>query len=303
MKFQTNLCAAISGLFCLAFVPAQAQRVELVSGSLAFLKDATALRIKYVYDGMFVGKTNEPDYIKYKVADWNAKEPGKGDKWLANWVNDRAGRYEPAFEAQFTKHLNRKSISFIRLGNDVKYTMVLKTLETEPGWAGWGLIHNASHIDAVVTFVETAQPETVLATISVREAEGNGFDYDPAGRIENAYATCGKALGAYLNRAMEHLPSVSSATTDFSAVFATSDTGELVRNLKKFRSPEYAAAAPAILPLLNNKNAGVVRDACRTLAVIANKDVIPSIEPLLQDKRSAVRKDAQDAINLLRQKP
>jgi hypothetical protein len=46
----------------------------------------------------------------------------------------------------------------------------------------------------------------------------------------------------------------------------------------------------------------VVRDACRTLAVLGNKDVIPLIEPLLNSPDSKVKKDAQDAITTLRSK-
>ena len=46
----------------------------------------------------------------------------------------------------------------------------------------------------------------------------------------------------------------------------------------------------------------VIRDACRTLTVLANKDVIPSIEPLLTHPDKAVQKDAQDAIYALRAK-
>ena len=83
----------------------------------------------------------------------------------------------------------------------------------------------------------------------------------------------------------------------------SSDPGQIVHTLKLLRTPESSAAVPAILPLLTNANPNVVRDACRTLAVIANKDVIPSIEPLLQSKRADVKKDAQDAIDKLKAKP
>jgi hypothetical protein len=81
------------------------------------------------------------------------------------------------------------------------------------------------------------------------------------------------------------------------------DPKDIIRTLKLLRSPEYAAVAPAILPLLNHESANVVRDSCRTLAVIAGKEVVASIEPLLADKRANVRKDAQDAIAILRAKP
>jgi hypothetical protein len=60
---------------------------------------------------------------------------------------------------------------------------------------------------------------------------------------------------------------------------------------------------PDIKPLLNHANSHIIRDACRTLAVIGNKDVIPKIEPLLKNPEPAVQKDAQDAIVALKAKP
>jgi len=45
-----------------------------------------------------------------------------------------------------------------------------------------------------------------------------------------------------------------------------------------------------------------MRGACRTLAVLGNKDLIPSIEPLLKDPDPAVQKDAQNAISELQSK-
>ena len=88
-------------------------------------------------------------------------------------------------------------------------------------------------------------------------------------------------------------------TAQTSPKFEQADPRNIILILKCFRSPEYSALVPAFLPLLKNANANVVRDDCRTLAVIGNKDVIPFIEPLQNDKRSDVRKDAQDAIAVL----
>ena len=84
-----------------------------------------------------------------------------------------------------------------------------------------------------------------------------------------------------------------------SPMFEQAPPGELILILKCFRGPDYATLVPAFLPLLKNPAENVVRDACRTLAVMGNKEVIPDIEPLLQDKRPAVVKDAKDAIALL----
>ena len=62
------------------------------------------------------------------------------------------------------------------------------------------------------------------------------------------------------------------------------------------------STVPDIMPFLKHAHPNVIRDACRTLAVLGNKDLIPQIEPLLNHPQAAVKKDAQDAIYKLRQK-
>jgi HEAT repeat protein len=72
--------------------------------------------------------------------------------------------------------------------------------------------------------------------------------------------------------------------------------------LKALRGLNATQAVPEILPLLNDENPHVLRDACRTLAVLGNTNTIPFIEPLLKNPRYDVKGDAQAAINILRAK-
>ena len=69
--------------------------------------------------------------------------------------------------------------------------------------------------------------------------------------------------------------------------------------LKALRDLDARPAVPEVIPMLRHSNVYVVRDACRTLAVIGDKSVIPSIEPLLQSPNKSVVKDAQKAIDEL----
>jgi hypothetical protein len=62
------------------------------------------------------------------------------------------------------------------------------------------------------------------------------------------------------------------------------------------------SAVPALLPLLTHDRPDVVREACRTLAIVGNKNVIPSLEPLLTNSRSDIREEAYKAITKLRAK-
>ena len=64
--------------------------------------------------------------------------------------------------------------------------------------AGWGMIHHASQIDAIATFVETANPDNVLAVVNIKDEQGNGFDYNVFGRVADAYGNIGKQLGHFL---------------------------------------------------------------------------------------------------------
>jgi hypothetical protein len=147
---------------------------------------------------MIVNKTTEAEFIKSQVADQDKGGAGKGADWLSHWNNDRAGRYQPLFEERINKVLQKRNVVFESNKSGARYTLILKTLNIDPGWAGWGLIHHASQIDAIATFVETSNPDNVLAVINVKEEQGNGFDYNVFGRIADAYGNIGKQLGHFL---------------------------------------------------------------------------------------------------------
>ena len=52
--------------------------------------------------------------------------------------------------------------------------------------------------------------------------------------------------------------------------------------------------------MLQNPNKNVVRDACRTLAVLGDKSLIPTLKPLLEVSDLAVQKDAAENTILTR---
>lgn len=78
---------------------------------------------------------------------------------------------------------------------------------------------------------------------------------------------------------------------------------EVMDGLIALRGLKAAEALPEILPLLNHASPGVIRDACRTIAVFGGKDHIALIEPLLKHADPKVQLDAQDAIFKLKAKP
>lgn len=176
-----------------------AQKVKLVEGSLAPLKGEKIIKTEFTYENMTIGKDNlsEQDYISRKKKDYDAKEPGRGDKWENAWVADRKERFEPQFNELFEKH------AAVKAKGEAKYTLIFKTTRTEPGW-NVGVMRAPARIDAEAYIVETANPSNVIAKLTVTNAPGRdamGYDFDTGYRIQEAYAKSGKEIGKLVMKA------------------------------------------------------------------------------------------------------
>ncbi|HEY9260225.1 hypothetical protein [Chitinophaga sp.] len=186
---------AVTVLLTALCIPATAQKIKLVNGDLAPLKDQKALNVQFTYDHLSVGKDSEEDYIRKKTAEYNKKEAGKGDTWAKSWKDDRPTRYEPKFDSLFNDNGDMKAGSF----PNAKYTMIFHTTFIEPGF-NVGVARKNSYIDAEVTIVETADRNKVVANISLEDAPGRmmGFDFDTGMRIMESYAVSGKKLAKFI---------------------------------------------------------------------------------------------------------
>ena len=196
MRSQLSALLTISFLFISSLV--MGQRIHVISGNPDAILNEKRLNVAYDYSGMDVGKMTEREYVDGKRNDYNAKEPGRGDKWAGEWVADRKNRFEPAFEMEFNKRGN------IMLGEyaSAKYTLIFHTVYTEPGY-NVGVMRRNAYIDAEITIVETANRNNIVARISCSNCPGRsvfGTDFDNGERIKEAYAMAGKALCKYLER-------------------------------------------------------------------------------------------------------
>jgi len=99
-----------------------------------------------------------------------------------------------------------------------------------------------------------------------------------------------------------HADVTSAEIKSICALLKASDARENMDGLIALRGLKAAEALPEITPLLNNPTPNVIRDACRTIAELGNKEHIPLIEPLLQHADKKVQKDAQDALFKLKNK-
>ena len=101
-----------------------------------------------------------------------------------------------------------------------------------------------------------------------------------------------------------HARVTDADVTSIAVLLSDKDFGTVIDGLKALRGlgAQAKSTVPQIVPLLQHKQVNVKRDACRTLAVIGNKDTIADLQPLLQSSDAAVKKDAADAIAALRDK-
>ena len=172
-----------------------AQRLKTLDGDISVLKSESTINVEFTYDGMAVGKfDNEKDYVAKKTDEYNKKEPGRGDSWAKNWVDDRKNEFEPKFIELFEKY------SSMKIMPTAKYTMIFKTKSTEPGYNIYISRKNAE-IDAEVLIVETANRKNKIATITIDNAPGRtfgGYDFETSVRISECYAVSGKRLAKYI---------------------------------------------------------------------------------------------------------
>jgi len=183
-----------------ATITLSAQKFKVTQGSLSPLKGETAFNIQFTYDKMIVGSKMESQYIAEKTADYNKKEPGRGDSWAKAWVDDRENLFEPKFLELFNKY-GKLSI----VNEPQKYTLIFNTSFTEPGY-NIGISRSNAYISGTVTIVETEKPSKVIAKISIEKAPGStfgGYDFATGPRISEAYAITGKKLPGFMIKQMK----------------------------------------------------------------------------------------------------
>lgn len=196
MKIKLGLLLGL--LICVS--AGYSQKFKQVSGSLSPLKGQKTINLVYNYDGLKVGKMTEANYITKKTTDYNQDEPGKGDKWRENWIEDRSTRYQPKFEDLFNKNIASLKMEAEEGAVDAKYSLIITTTMIEPGF-NVGVTRKPASINMLIELVETSNPDKILSKTTVLKVPGKdafGMDYDSGVRISEAYAKLGKELGKYI---------------------------------------------------------------------------------------------------------
>ncbi len=174
------------------------QKRKIVSGSLDGIGTQDTYELVFDYEGMRVGaEIDEVEYLKTKEADWEAKEEGQGAAFVRRWFEDRKTLYRPAFIVGFQKFYKAK------LGDDkAKYTLIIKTMRTEPGWYA-GVMGHPAELDGECWVVESGNLSNVIAKIAFAGFVGKvsyGGDFEMTTRIQSAYEILGNGLGDFIKR-------------------------------------------------------------------------------------------------------
>lgn len=176
---------------------ANAQKLVTESGNLDFLKNEKSINIDYTFDGLTVGKDKpEAVYCEEKVKELNAKEKGKGDKWLEGWKSNKDQRYRPKFEELFDKMVEGKAT----IRKDAKYLLIVNTTMIEPGY-NIGISKMPAYINVTFNWVDASDPTKVLCKQTLYKVAGSqygGYDFDVGTRVAESYAKSGKIMGKYL---------------------------------------------------------------------------------------------------------
>ncbi len=197
----------IAGFIAVAGLSASAQKMLEGDKKLSFLAGQTKINIVYDYDGMMVGKKEEAEYLNEKKAKGNEKQPGKGDRWVEKWHNNKTSMYEPMFDELINKQLfkGKTNATAVKGAADAKYTIIVKTVMLEPGFNSVVMKQNP-FCKYEITYIETAT-KTVMAkgllTAQGVLMGGSDWDFDPANGIKECFAKAGKVCGSSMAKAMK----------------------------------------------------------------------------------------------------
>jgi hypothetical protein len=174
-----------------------AQKIKLTEGNTNFLKGQDVLGITFTYDeNLKIGPGTEAEYMEKKMTDAEEDEPGGGEAWKKAWYADRTEHFQPKFIYLFEKGLAKKEVVLLENDENAKYTMIVNTTFIEPGF-NVGMASKKAEVSMNITFVETANPQNVMAVYTILKSPGTAM-YDLGARVGESYAKAAKELAKLL---------------------------------------------------------------------------------------------------------
>jgi hypothetical protein len=175
-------------LILFAFLPANAQKIQVKSGNLSKLKGVTEMKIVFDYSTTAIGEFETIEaYVQHRYDEYEEKEEGKGEEWKEEWFNDRETRDQVKFEEQFSKY----SVKFdASRETESDVLMTVKTVFIEIGFDVVAA-SKPSIIDLDIIFSDAGGE---IAVVSIEKAKGYGW------MIDEAYSLAGKKLAKFMDK-------------------------------------------------------------------------------------------------------
>ena len=197
-----------AGALVVAAMGVNAQKYTSGDKTLSFLAGEKDINLEYDYSDMMVGKKPEAQYKEEKIADFNKKQKGKGERWAEKWVNNRSAIYEPMFEELINKIMvkSKMGTNISKNLKDAKYTLVVHTTMTEPGFNVMVMkVDPSCNFEFIWkengTGKEMAKGR--LDRVAGHVMNDSDWDFDPSNRLKECYAKAGKVVGKTMEKALK----------------------------------------------------------------------------------------------------
>src|SRR5690606_14514813 len=106
--------------------------------------------------------------------------------------------YPAKYITAFNKVFASKRVKFKAIQDStLKYTLIVKTIRIEPGFATLPVVYSGANSDFEFRFVETMAPDKQLCKLKISNVKGSG-EYDTANRIGDCYEIAGDTFGRYI---------------------------------------------------------------------------------------------------------
>ena len=172
-----------------------AQRFKVLSGALKNVKGIKEYNVTFDYSNLKVhGFETEEAYLAEKMSKRDNGE-GNAEKFKKDWYEDRVNKYEPKFIQYFNGRFPDGELKCDK-NPSFKYAMIIKTTWIYPGY-NVVAAEQPAKISAIITIVETANPQNVLLSLEFDKSIGfpqGQFDFDQGYRIAGAYEKLAKNM-------------------------------------------------------------------------------------------------------------
>lgn len=188
-----------------------AQKPKQITGDFSQLKGQKEVGLLFDYTNVKVGMMPEAAYIKKKMADANKKVPGDGQRWAAAWQTDKTRKYHVQFRKFLNEKLSKLNMKADTGATSAKYSLVVKVIMIEPGFATGTIGSKESHLTVEVKLIEISNHDKILASMlyeNVRNMHyvkilGSENDFDTGTRIAGVFGTVGEFVGKYLQKKLK----------------------------------------------------------------------------------------------------